>query len=43
MIVNKLHFDRSPESELIFADFDLVTPDNVDAFGENWDIWLSND
>lgn len=43
MIVNKLHFDRSPEAELIFADFDLVTPANVDEFGENWDTWLSND
>lgn len=40
MIVDKLHFDRSPESEFIYADFDIVTPENVDEFGENWKIWL---
>jgi ribose transport system substrate-binding protein len=43
MIVNKLHFDRNPESEFVYATFDVVTPDNVDAFGENWKLWLGND
>lgn len=40
MIVNKLHFDREPESEFIYADFDIVTPENVESFGENWKTWL---
>ena len=43
MIVNKLHFDRSPESEFIYATFDIVTPENVEAFGENWKLWLGED
>ncbi len=43
MIVDKLHFDRSPESELVYATFDIVTPENVDAFGENWKAWLGED
>ncbi|MEM9372949.1 MAG: substrate-binding domain-containing protein [Planctomycetota bacterium] len=43
MIVDKLHFDRSPESEFVYATFDIVTPDNVDAFGENWKLWLGED
>lgn len=43
MIVDKLHFDRTPESEFIYATFDIVTPDNVESFGENWKIWLGED
>lgn len=42
MIVNKLHFDRNPESEFVYATFDVVTPDNVEEFGENWKVWLGN-
>lgn len=42
MIVDKLHFDREPESEFIYADFDIVTGDNVDAFAENWKLWLGD-
>lgn len=42
MIVNKLHFDRNPEAEFVYATFDVVTPDNVDAFGENWKLWLGS-
>jgi len=43
MIVEKKHFDRSPPSEFVYATFDIVTPDNVDAFGENWKAWLGED
>lgn len=40
MIINKLEYNRTPESELIFADFDIVTEENVEEYGENWKIWL---
>lgn len=43
MIVEKLHFDRVPESQLVFAEFQVVTPDNVEAYGENWKTWLAID
>lgn len=43
MIIDKLHFDRTPESEFVYATFDIVTPDNVEAFGENWKTWLGED
>lgn len=43
MIVNKLHYDRDPESEFVYATFDIVTGDNVDEFGDNWATWLGND
>jgi len=42
MIIDKLEFNRTPESELIFADFDIVTEDNVEAYGENWEKWLGD-
>ncbi|MCC5823239.1 MAG: substrate-binding domain-containing protein [Phycisphaerales bacterium] len=42
MIVNKLHYDRDPESEFVFANFDIVTGDNVDEFAENWKTWLGD-
>lgn len=42
MIVNKLHFDRNPESEFVYATFDVVTPDNVEEFAENWKVWLGS-
>ncbi|MFG0315409.1 MAG: substrate-binding domain-containing protein [Phycisphaerales bacterium] len=43
MIIDKLEYNRSPESELIFADFDIVTDENVDEYGENWETWLGED
>lgn len=38
-IVEKLHNAESPESEFIYADFDIVTQDNVDEFLEKWNAW----
>jgi ribose transport system substrate-binding protein len=43
MIVDKLHFSREPDSPMVYADFQVVTPDNVEAYGENWATWLAND
>ncbi len=43
MIIDKLEFNRTPESELIFADFDIVTQENVEEYGENWKTWLGED
>lgn len=40
MIIDKLEFNRTPESEFIYADFDIVNEENVEAFGENWKKWL---
>lgn len=42
MIINKLEYNRTPESELIFADFDIVTEENVEAYGVNWEKWLGD-
>lgn len=43
MIVNKLHYDRSPESDMVFADFDIVTSENAEEFAKGWEIWLGED
>ncbi len=43
MIVDKLHFDRSPESDMVFADFDIVTSENAAEFAKGWKIWLAED
>ena len=43
MIVDKLHFDRSPASEMVYAKFDIVTTDNAEEFAENWKHWLGED
>jgi ribose transport system substrate-binding protein len=43
MIVDKLHFDRSPSSEMVYAEFDIVTTDNAEEFAENWKLWLGED
>lgn len=43
MIVDKLEFNRTPDSELIYADFDIVNKDNVQSYGENWKKWLGED
>lgn len=43
MIIDKLEYNRTPESELIFADFDVVTGENVEAYGQNWELWLGED
>lgn len=42
MIIDKLEYNRTPESELIFADFDIVTEENVEAYAENWKKWLGD-
>ncbi len=42
MIVDKLEFNRTPESEFIYADFDIVNEANVEAFGKNWEKWLGD-
>lgn len=43
MIIDKLHFDRSPSSEMVYAEFDIVTTDNAEEFAENWKLWLGED
>lgn len=43
MIIDKLHFAREPKDPMVYATFEVVTPDNVDAYGENWKTWLSSD
>ena len=43
MIIDKLHFDRSPSSDMVYAEFDIVTEDNAQEFGEGWKIWLGED
>jgi ribose transport system substrate-binding protein len=40
MIIDKLELNRTPESEFIYADFDIVNEENVEEFGENWKKWL---
>lgn len=43
MIVDKLHFDASPDSELVLAEFDIVTSENADEYLTNWETWLKED
>ena len=43
MIIDKLHFDRSPESEMVIADFDIVTTETAEEFAKNWKLWLGED
>ncbi len=43
MIVDKLHFDKSPASELVIAEFDIVTTETAEEFAKNWKIWLGED
>lgn len=43
MIVDKLHFDTSPDSELVLAEFDIVTSENADEYLKNWETWLKED
>ncbi|RMH12642.1 MAG: sugar ABC transporter substrate-binding protein [Planctomycetota bacterium] len=42
-IVEKLHNNVDPPSEYIYADFDIVTAENVDEFAANWDKWLGKE
>lgn len=42
-IVEKLHNAKNPPNEFIYAEFDVVTSDNVDAFLAQWQSWLSDD
>lgn len=43
MIIDKLHFDRSPETELVYADFDIVTTENAEEYAKQWDKWLGKE
>ncbi len=43
MIIEKLHFDRSPASEMVIADFDIVTTETAEEFAKNWKTWLGED
>ncbi|MCL4220771.1 MAG: substrate-binding domain-containing protein [Phycisphaerales bacterium] len=38
-IVEKLHNAQNPPSEMIYADFDVVTSGNVDEYSANWAKW----
>ena len=40
-IVEKLHNAKNPPEEMIFAEFDVVTTDNVGEFKGQWDKWLA--
>ena len=42
-IVEKIHNAKNPPSEFIYADFDVVTPDNVEQFEGQWNDWLNRD
>ena len=39
-IVEKIHNAKNPPSEYIYADFDVVTPENVEQFEGQWNQWL---
>ncbi len=39
-IIEKIHNAKNPPSEFIYADFDVVTPDNVEEFEGQWNNWL---
>jgi len=41
-IVEKLHNAQSPDMEFIYADFDVVTQDNVDEFVDKWNEWTND-
>jgi hypothetical protein len=43
MIVDKLHNDKAPESEMVYATFDIVTPENLEDFAANWKTWLGEE
>ncbi|MBL4591519.1 MAG: substrate-binding domain-containing protein [Phycisphaerales bacterium] len=43
MIVDKLNFDRSPASDMIFADFDIVTSEHAEEYAKQWAKWLGTD
>lgn len=38
-IIERLHNAVSPDSEFIFAEFDIVTSENVEQFSQNWAAW----
>ncbi len=40
-IVEKLHNEKNPPSEMIYADFDVVTGDNLADFKGQWEDWLA--
>lgn len=41
-IVEKVHLGKIPESEMIYADFDIVTQDNAEDYSRNWEKWNRN-
>lgn len=40
LLVDKILFDKEPESERDISELVPVTPDEADAFEKNWEIWL---
>ncbi|MEZ6242334.1 MAG: substrate-binding domain-containing protein [Phycisphaerales bacterium] len=40
-LIEKLHNAKNPPKEFIYADFDVVTQDNVDEFESQWNDWLA--
>ena len=42
-IVEDLYNAEEPASEFIYADFDVVTQDNVDEFVARWKAWLGDE
>ncbi len=40
MIFNKIHNGQEPDSEMVVAEMDIVTPDNVQEFVGRWERWL---
>ncbi|TVQ61772.1 MAG: sugar ABC transporter substrate-binding protein [Phycisphaerales bacterium] len=40
MIFDEIHNDQRPENEIVIAEMDIVTRDNVDEFVGRWERWL---
>jgi ribose transport system substrate-binding protein len=40
LIIDKLHNNVTPDSPMVFAEFDIVTESNADEYLENWRKWL---
>lgn len=39
MLFDKVHNGMDPESKMVYAEFDVVTEENVDEYAENWKVW----
>ncbi len=42
LLFNKVHFGKSPKSQIITGNMDIVTKDNVADYEGNWANWLGN-